>query len=195
MSSYYPYTSVPGQGYQVQPGVQTNPMGYASPVGNPFSALVLSHGLKSAFGGASSSSDPDVSVVTYDSYMNDKEFSNKTLEISEKHMKDYGKPLGLKFKDCGVIIPLPSKVSVCSAIESQIENVTGGVDLSEKKRKEIYAKINENLAKRFFTDNCKISSDFDPHTCNGLPGARDNNGDAMGGKIGGIDQSISSAFF
>lgn len=197
--SYYPYGSVPGQGY-VQPGVQANPIGYAAPVANPFHNLIASHGLSkmiSGMSGSSSSSsyssDPDVSVVTYDSYMEDKEFSKTVLGIRDIHMKKFGKPMGLKFKDCGVVIPLPSKVAVCNAIDGQIENVTNGAVLSDKKRKEVMKKINENLAISFFKVQCKINDDFDPATCEGLPVAFDTDDNPIQGKIRGVDSSIRNA--
>lgn len=170
--SYYPYGSVPGQGY-VQPGVQANPVGYAAPVANPFHQLMVNHGVSKMISGMTGSSsysgDPDVSVVTYDSYMKDKDFVKSTLKISESNLKAFGKPLGLKFKDCGVIIPLPSKVAVCNAVEGKINSVVGsGNTLSKEKKADIIKLVNENLAIEFFTKQCATNTPWDRNLC-GVP--------------------------
>ncbi len=194
--SYYPHGSVPGQGY-VQPGVQANPVGYVSPVANPFYNIVANHGMSKMISGmtgssSSFSSDPDVTVVTYDSYMKEKDYSKTTLGISESDLKTFGKPLGIKFKDCDLIVPLPSKGSVCRAIDNQIEDVVGGATISDTKRKEIMQKINDNLAKNFFK-KCKYGGDFSTTDCQGLPPARSNTGHLVSGKIHGVSGSIRNA--
>lgn len=188
MSYNYPYGTVPQQSFN---GAQVNPYGYASPVANanPFSALVLAHGMRKAFSG-SSSSDPDVSVVTYDSYMDDSEFSTKTLGISKIDLETFGKPLGLKYKDCGVVIPLPSKKAVCNTIEKQIKAATGNADLSEKRKTEIMRMISNNLAEDFFKRQCGYGADLDPSKCSSLPGATSTTGGFIPGKIAGVDESI-----
>jgi len=183
MSYTYPYGTVPGQApYRAQ----VNPHGYASPVvqSNPFAALVMHHGLKKAFGGSSYSADPDVAVVTYDSYMDDKDYSTKTLGISSIDLKTFGKPLGLKFKDCDVVIPLPSKKAVCNAVEKQVTDVAGS-DISDKKKKEIMQMISNNLAIEFFKNQCKHGDPLNPATCNSF------SADSLDPtKIAGVDASI-----
>jgi len=188
MSYTYPYGSVPGQNPY---GAQVNPYGYASPVvqSNPFASLVMQHGLRKAFGG-SSSSDPDVAVVSYDSYMDDKDYSKDTLGISSINLKTFGKPLGLKFKDCGVVIPLPSKLAVCNAIDKQINAVNPNIN--DKKKKEVMKKITNDLAVQFFTRQCKHGDAYNPLTCSALP--PDGNVDATTNLqgIAGLDTSIRS---
>ena len=192
----YPYGSVPSQSYQVQSGVRTNPYGYSAPVAqaNPFSALVLAHGMKNAFSGSSSSSDPDVAVVTYDSYMGDKDFSKDTLKISSADMKIHGKPLGLKFKNCGVVIPLPSKVSVCHAVENKMDELAKakGAKFTDKQREETMKKISENLAIEFFTNQCKYGDKLNASTCSGfVPKVGTNN--RYTGEISGLEESINQS--
>lgn len=166
MAYNYPYGAVPQQGYRAQ----VNPVGYASPVAqaNPFSALVLAHGMRSAFSGSSSSGDPDVAIVTYDSYMEDKDFTLNRLGLNSSDVKKHGKPLGLKFKDCGVVIPLPSKVSVCDAIDRQINFLTNNRTLSDKEKKSLLKDISEELAIEFFTNQCNPKKPFDAEGC-GFP--------------------------
>ena len=166
MSYNYPYGTVPQPGFQAQPGVKTNPYGYASPVAqaNPFSALVLAHGMRKAFSGSSSSSDPDVSVVTYDSYMDDKNYSKNTLGLTDTDIKNFGKPLGLKFKDCGVVIPLPSKKAVCTMIENQISDIAQR-DITADEKKRVLKMISDNLAVDFFRGQCKTEDDYTPEKC------------------------------
>lgn len=192
--SYYPYGSVPGQGY-VQPGVQANPVGYAAPVANPFHQLMVNHGVSKMISGMTGSSsysgDSDVSVVTYDSYMKDKDYSKTTLGITESDLKTFGKPLGLKFKDCGVLIPLPAKRSVCNAIDNKIGEVTKGLNrtLSDKQKKELIQKINDGLAKEFFTNQCTYGSELDPQGCAGFGAELDSSGIPTGG-INTVEDSI-----
>ncbi len=194
--SYYPHGSVPGQGY-VQPGVQANPAGYASPVANPFHQIMVNHGVSKMISGitgsSSYSSDSDVAVVTYDSFMDDKNFAKETLGMTETNLKVFGKPLGLKFKDCGVVIPLPSKVSVCRAIDTKIEDVANGTVLSDKQKKDVLRIINTNLAVEFFGTQCKTDDKFDPSKCNGLPPLADASGRVVPGEIYGVESSIKKA--
>ena len=160
--SYYPYGAMPHQSYQVQPGVRTNPMGYAAPVAqaNPFSALVLAHGMKNAFGG-STSSDPDVSIVTWDSYLDIKDFSKDKLGASDK---DLGKPLGLKYKDCDLVIPLPSKKKICSMVNNQLK-AAGHTNLSDKEKKDYLRRASKNLAIDYYA-KCTYEDDLDAAACN-----------------------------
>lgn len=189
MSYNYPYGAVPQQSYQVQNGAQVNPYGYASPVAqaNPFSALVLAHGMRQAFSGSSSSSDPDVSVVTYDSYMDDKEFSTKKLSIAPEDIETHGKPLGLKFKDCGVVIPLPSKRVVCNSVKNQIKKINGNSDVSDEEMKKLGKAISTKLAVDFFTTQCLHGKNLETQQCNAF------RTDASGG-IAGTAGSIRSFF-
>ena len=159
--SYYPYGSVPGQGY-VQPGVQANPVGYAASVGNPFHQLMVNHGVSKMISGmtgsSSYSSSSDATIVTYDSYMKDKEFSKTVLKLSEQDLKDHGAPFGLKYKDCDVVIPLPSKRSVCNAVNNKVNDLMNGTSrtLTDKEKKEVMLRISENLATEFFSTQCGI---------------------------------------
>lgn len=160
--SYYPYGSVPGQGY-VQPGVQPNPAGYVSPVTSPFHQLMVNHGVSkmiSGMAGSSSSysSSSDATIVTYDSYMKNKEFSKNVLKLSEQDLKDHGPPFGIKYKDCEVVIPLPSKRSVCNAVNNKVTDLmkSTGRTLTDVEKKEVMLRISENLATEFFGRQCGI---------------------------------------
>lgn len=192
MSSYYPYGPAPSTGYAPQPGVQVNPIGYSSPVVSPFHQIIANHGLSKMISGISGSSsyssDPDVAVVTYDSFMDDKEFTINRLGLNSSDVKEHGKPLGLKFKDCGVVIPLPSKKSVCSAIDRQINTVTGNKTLSDKEKKALLKDISEKLAIEFFTAQCNPKNPFNAKSC-GFPADT-----ADTGYIGGVNAVIRAKY-
>lgn len=193
MSSYYPYGSVPSNSY-AQPGVEVNPIGYAAPVVNPFHNLIAGHGLSKMISGMSGSSsyssDSDVTVVTYDSYMDDKNFAKETLGMTETNLKIFGKPLGIRYKDCGLVVPIPSKVSVCRTIDKKIQQVNGGAVVSDKKKKDVLRIINENLAIEFFKTQCRTDDEFNPSSCNGLPPMSDAQNRIIDGEIYGVDASI-----
>ena len=131
-------------GYPATPAVSS---GYPNPMGT-LAAMSLASQLSNGFSGGSSSSfsssSSDVSIVKYDDHFRK---DSKTWCLDNLVDLDGGPamtadeikanpPLGLKFKGCDLVIPIPNAKAMCATSKEVLKNIMGGAEYMKATDKE-----------------------------------------------------------
>ena len=134
-------------GYPATPAVST---GYNTPMGT-LAAMSMASQLSNGFSGGSSSSfsssSPDVSIVKYDDHFRNESKTwcldtLKNLDGNPAMTADEIKanpPLGLKFKGCDLVIPIPNAKAMCATSQEVLRDIMGGaqyMSATDKAKKE-----------------------------------------------------------
>ena len=176
---YAPNQFMPGvqpTGYPATPaatGYGANPMGLLA-------SMAMSKQLGGIFGSSSSSSfssaSKDVSIVKYDEYFK-KESPNWCLENLKKVNGDpaltadeikANPPLGLKFKGCDLIIPIPSPKAMCKTNEKLLNEILT-TPVNQGASAEVKKRNTDDLSKALliqYVEACGYGTDaFDDPFC------------------------------
>ena len=97
---------------------------------NPFAALVMAHGVSSAFSGSSADG---VSVVTYESEYGE-DYVKDILKLDAQAIENGGQPMALKYDGCDVLIPIPSRDSILATAAKSYKDL-GTADNDEAREK------------------------------------------------------------
>lgn len=144
-------------GYGATPATTTmgNPMGFLA-------SMAMSKQLGGIYGKSSSSSGSKVSIVKYDDH-----FKSKSKTWCQDNLVDrHGKPLSaeiikenpplcLKFKDCDVVVPIPSHKAMCATATELLEQALGTTEYtlaSEDGKKEAAYLLSRALAIKYVED-------------------------------------------
>ena len=144
---------IPGQA-QAQPGVSVNPYGYSSrpltaqyidphSLGLTWAALASiasssKKGTKSRGKRRARNDDGIVgTVVTYDEYMENDNYTKGVLGFTEQDIENLGVPQGILYEECDLLIPLPPANVICTESYNYLQNVMGvdGGDIEEIRKK------------------------------------------------------------
>ena len=168
---YAPNQFMPGvqpTGYPATPaatGYGANPMGLLA-------SMAMSKQLGGIFGSSSSSSfssaSKDVSIIKYDEYFK-KESPNWCLENLKKKNGDpaltadeikANPPLGLKFKGCDLIIPIPNPKAMCKTNDELLRQIMGNhpSHVSDDVRKRNTDELSQALLIQY-VDQCGYGTD------------------------------------
>lgn len=85
----------------------------------------------------------DVSIVTYT-----EEYIKNNLNITSNDIKQYGPPMAIKYKDCDIVVPIPTKKSMkltSKELLSLEKKRTG-----KKDKFNLSYDVSDRLAKEFF---------------------------------------------
>ena len=116
---------------------------------SPIASLVYANQLRKALSGKSSRSS-GVSIVTYKDEFGE-EFVKNTLKISEEDIKNYGEPMGVKYGESNVVIPLPFPKALEATIDGQTKAMIRENGVSEDSKKEtLRHNISKGLAEEYF---------------------------------------------
>lgn len=121
-------------GYPATPAVSS---GFSNPIGT-LAAMSMASQLSDGFSGGSSSSfsssSSDVSIVKYDDHFR-KDSKTWCLEnlvdrdglpaMTADEIKA-NPPLGLKFKGCDLVVPIPSAKAMCATSQQVLRDIMGG---------------------------------------------------------------------
>lgn len=121
-------------GYPATPAISS---GFHNPMGT-LAAMSMASQLSNGFSGGSSSSfsssSSDVSIVKYDDHFRkeNKNWCLNTLKdldgnpaMTADEIKD-NPPIGLKFKGCDLIIPIPNAKAMCATSQNLLREIMGG---------------------------------------------------------------------